>query len=240
MKFIFLDFDGVLHSHYGAVESALWFFLPRFESVLRDYPDARIVVSSSWGDDRSIDELRAIFSPDIAPRVVDKVRTNTRRMNPQGARGDACHLFCRRKHLRAGDWIAIDDTPYLFRKAHPLIHCVNGFRDEQEMLLRMVLANEIPAWRLATETVAHLYGAELNADAQRTREFVLTHRAEHGEGRTFAELFFLRRRRAIEKEVHLIDAMRPPRPPRGDDELIEQFGYAPEQLRRRRSGTTDC
>jgi len=226
MKFIFLDFDGVLHSHYGD-EAALWFFLPRFESVLRDFPDARIVVSSSWGDDRSINELRDFFSADIAHRVVDKVRTNTRRMNPQGARGDACYLLCRRQHLRASDWIAIDDTPYLFRKAHPLIHCVNGFRDEQELQLRMVLADEIPAWRLALETVAHLYGAEFNGDAQRTREYVLTHRTVHGDGRTFAELFFLRRRRAIEKEVHLIDAMRLPSPPRGDDELIEEFGYAP-------------
>lgn len=38
MKFIFLDFDGVLHSNYGST-STLWYFLPRFESVLRDYQE---------------------------------------------------------------------------------------------------------------------------------------------------------------------------------------------------------
>src|SRR5688572_14508192 len=110
MKIIFLDFDGVLHSHYGA-ESALWCFLPRFESVLRDYPDVQLVVSSSWGDTRSIAELRAFFSPDIASRVIDKVRTQQRRMKPWGERGEACARFCRRHRLRAGDWLAIDDAP---------------------------------------------------------------------------------------------------------------------------------
>lgn len=230
MKFIFLDFDGVLHSHYGAVESVLWFFLPRFESVVREFPDARIVVSSSWGDGRSLDRLREFFAPDIAPRVIDKVGTPLRRMKPHGERGEACRQYCRRHRVKAGDWVAIDDTPSLFHRTHPLIHCVGGFRDEQELLLRMVLADEIPAWRFAIETVAHLHGAEFNCDAQRTRDFVLTHRTAYGEGRTFPELFFLRRRRAIEKEVHLIDAMRAPSPPRGDEELMEKFSYAPEQL----------
>jgi len=231
MRFIFLDFDGVLHSHYGAVESALWFFLPRFESVLRDYPHVKIVVSSSWGDGRSLDELRAFFSADIAPRVVGKVRAQLRRMRPNGERGDACARYCRRHHLRAGDWVAIDDTPSLFRRTHPLIYCANGFREGQELQLRMVLAQEIPAWGLALQTVAYLFGAEFNGDALRTREYVLTHRTEYGDGRTFAELFFLRRRRAIEKEVHLMDAMRPTSPRRTEQEMVRLFGYAPEQLR---------
>lgn len=89
MKFLFLDFDGVLHSNYGS-DAALWTFLPRVEAVLRDFTEVLVVVSSSWGDGRSVDELRGFFSPDIAPRVIDKVRTQLRRMKPQGERGDAC------------------------------------------------------------------------------------------------------------------------------------------------------
>jgi hypothetical protein len=199
--------------------------------VLREFPQTRVVISSSWGDGRSIEELRVFFAPDIGPLIVDKVSTERRRMQLNGERGDACARFCRRNRLRAGDWVAIDDAPSLFRKTHPLIYCVNGFRDQQELLLRMVLASEIPAWSLAIETVEHLFGAEFNGDALRTREYVLTHRTEYGEGRTFAQLFFARQRRAIEKQVHLLDAMRPPGPPRGDEEMIRLFGYAPEQLR---------
>ena len=65
--------------------------------------------------------------------------------------------------------------PSLFLKTHPLIHCVNGFREAQELQLRMVLAHEIPAWRLVIETVDYLFGHVLNCDAARTREYVLTH-----------------------------------------------------------------
>lgn len=230
MKFIFLDFDGVLHGHYGAKESALWYFLPRFEAALRDYPEVRIVVSSSWGERSSTEELRAFFSPDIACRVVGKVHTQLRRMQPHGERGEACARFCRRHRVRAGEWVAIDDNPNLFRTSHPLIYCVNGFRELQDLQLRMVLAKEVPAWSVALQTVRHLYGAEFDGDAQRTREFVLTHPTEYGKGMTFAQLFFARRRRTIEKEIHLLEAMRPASHPRTEEEMIQLFGYAPEQL----------
>lgn len=232
MKFLFLDFDGVLHSNYDS-DAALWTFLPRVESVLREFPEVSVIVSSSWGDSRSIEELRGFFSPDIAPRVIDKVRTQLRRMKPHGERGDACARFCRRHRLRAGDWVAIDDMPSLFRKTHPLIHCVNGFREAQELQLRMVLGNEVPAWGLALDTIDYLFGLVFDCDASRTREYVLTHPVEYGDGQTFAQLFFARRRRAIEKQVSFMDYMRPKTPPLTDEEMIERYGYAPEQLRDR-------
>lgn len=106
MKFIFLDFDGVLHSNYGK-DSALWSHLPRFEAVLRDYPDASVVISSSWADGRNIEQLREFFSPDIRPRIVDKVQTVRRRIHGYGDRGRACALWARRHKLRAGGWISM-------------------------------------------------------------------------------------------------------------------------------------
>lgn len=205
MKFLFLDFDGVLHSHYGR-DSALWTFLPRFESVMRDYPQALVVISSSWGDRRSIDELRELFSPDIRPRVIDKIRTVVTRIGGS-ERGVACRNFCRRHKLRAGDWIAIDDDMGLFGHKDPVIRCMTGFRDGEELLLRMVLAEEIPAWRFAFETVESLFYRLFDRDAERARGYVMAHRAEVGGGATLSQLLFARRRHAVQRQARFLEAL---------------------------------
>jgi hypothetical protein len=225
MKFLFLDFDGVLHGHYGR-DAVLWKFLPRLEAALRDYPETRVVISSSWGDGRSMDELRAFFSLDIAARIVDKVTTHRRRMQPFGERGEACRRFCRRHKLRAGDWLAIDDCSSLFRRSDPLISCLNGFREEEEFELRLALANEIPAWRFAFETVGTLFWLEFDRNAQRAREYVLEHRTER-DNMTLAQLLFARRRRAVERHMYLLDGMRPPSPRLTDEERERIFGDMP-------------
>lgn len=230
MKFIFLDFDGVLHANYGK-DSALWTLLPRFESVLRGHPDARVVVSISWGDGRSVEQLREFFSPDIRPRIVDKVQTLRRRIHGHGDRGRACALWCRRHKLRAGDWLAIDDNSQLFLRTMPLIHCTTGFREEEELQLRMVLADEIPAWRFAFQTMSTLFYLEFDRDAQRTREYVLVHRPEMADGQPLAQLLFARKRRTVERHMDLMDAMRPLRPPLTDEQMMERHGYSSEQLR---------
>lgn len=94
----------------------------------------------------------------------------------------------------------------------------------------MALANEIPAWSVALKTLRYLYGSEFDGAAQRTREYVLTYPTEYGKGMTFSQLLFARRRRTIEKEIHLLEAMRPESPRRTEEELIQLFGYAPEKL----------
>ena len=74
---LFLDFDGVLHQEYiadtapGAVRSESDFScLPRFEAVMRDFPQVDIVISSAWRETNSLDALRKLFSSDIANRIV--------------------------------------------------------------------------------------------------------------------------------------------------------------------------
>lgn len=71
---LFLDFDGVLHPQYDAEPtpvSEIFCHLPRFESVMRDFPSVEIVISSTWCIQFSLDELRSRFSPDIAARIID-------------------------------------------------------------------------------------------------------------------------------------------------------------------------
>jgi hypothetical protein len=65
-----LDFDGVLHPEPCSQENVLC-RLPFVEDVLRDYLEhIEIIMSSRWRMHYSIEDLRAMFSPDIAARIV--------------------------------------------------------------------------------------------------------------------------------------------------------------------------
>lgn len=226
MKFVFLDFDGVLHTQYGR-DSTLWSLLPRFEAVLRDCRETQVIVSSSWGDSRTLDDLRAFFAEDVRHQIVDKVRTH--RVSFRSGRGEraaACERFCRRRRLRSGEWVALDDTSSLFLPRSPLIVCWNGFRQEQELLLRMVLADVIPAWRFAFDAVSDLFNLQFDCDPDATNRYVINDRTER-ENLTVSQLLFARRRRAVEKHLHLLDALRPSRPPLTDEEMNARHGEMP-------------
>jgi hypothetical protein len=61
----FSDFDGVLHS-FTDRHVQPYRDLRRLEAVLREYP----AVSAAQREEKSLEDLRTPFSPDIAPRVV--------------------------------------------------------------------------------------------------------------------------------------------------------------------------
>ena len=69
MRTLFLDFDGVLHPEF-CHESRHFSCLPFFEQVLRATADIDVVVSSTWRQQYSLDELRSRFSTDVAHRVI--------------------------------------------------------------------------------------------------------------------------------------------------------------------------
>ena len=64
-KIIFLDFDGVLHPDGIAKFSRL----PILERFLFEMPDAEVVVSSTWREDHTLDQLRGFFSPPLRSRI---------------------------------------------------------------------------------------------------------------------------------------------------------------------------
>lgn len=66
---LFPDFDGVIHPEPYTQESAFR-QLPLIESVVREMVSVDIVVSSSWRETHSPDELCVFFASDIQPRVV--------------------------------------------------------------------------------------------------------------------------------------------------------------------------
>ncbi len=67
---LFLDFDGVLHPEPCYSDSDLFCHRPLFESVMREFPDIEIVISSTWRQNRSLAQLKALFSDDIAACIV--------------------------------------------------------------------------------------------------------------------------------------------------------------------------
>ncbi len=147
MKIIFLDFDGVLHSHYGP-GGERFYFLPRFEAVIRDFPDARIVVASSWQLTHDLPALCDYFSPDIRERVIgisEVTREQALTWYGKRHRIAAAHRFLKANSYEHLPWVAIDDEPSFWQPGAPLIHCRDGFQDIEEQLLRWVLGGKVNA-----------------------------------------------------------------------------------------------
>ncbi len=70
---IFLDFDGVLHSAHSRPNATLFSQIPIFEQFFNqaEYADCQFVISSTWRINRSLDDLRAYFSPDFRHIVAE-------------------------------------------------------------------------------------------------------------------------------------------------------------------------
>ena len=116
---LFLDFDGVLHPDITYGEAALLCKLPVLEGVLRRRPAVQVVVSSTWREKRSLHELRALFSADIAPRIIDATPAWR---DVQGE--ETFGAYVRQAEIEAWlrttgrvweSWLALDDQAHLFR-----------------------------------------------------------------------------------------------------------------------------
>lgn len=147
---LFLDLDGVLHPQYDGEptpEDVVFCHLPRFEAILRDYPDVEIVISSAWRHQFTIEQLRARFSPDVAARITD--------MTPQIEHFDGQYLPAQREGeilawISASGredepWVALDDAVWQFhRHRDRVVACLwyVGLDDAAEVKLRSALASD--------------------------------------------------------------------------------------------------
>jgi hypothetical protein len=65
---IYLDFDGCLHRRLpNSIELE---HIAAVNAILREFPGAHVVISSSWREDHSFEELRGYFSKDVADQIV--------------------------------------------------------------------------------------------------------------------------------------------------------------------------
>ncbi len=118
---LMLDFDGVLHPDPCHDTSLLFCRLPILEGVLRENPHVEIVVTSTWRAGRSIDELRCLFSPGIACRLIG-VTPSWRdheelaaSIGPTYIRSVEIEAWLRSTGTPWRTWVALDDKPYWFR-----------------------------------------------------------------------------------------------------------------------------
>lgn len=147
LVYLFLDFDGVLHHFfplYGESDerNAKFAFLSNFEKAVRESPvEVRIVISSTWRRDRSLEELRAFFSEDIAPLIVGSTPFLNGSHNPGGRLREVL-TWLKEHNLEDAPWVGIDDftegydPTTLNTEVEPaLVWCHDQFEDREAQLL---------------------------------------------------------------------------------------------------------
>jgi len=145
--YLFLDFDGVLHPQYEGVTTPaeqLFCHLPRFESLMRDFPNVEIVISSTWRYRFTLNQLRARFSPDIAARVIDVTpQTDTDEYRPTRREQEILEWLAATGNESA-PWIALDDAVWQFhRHRDRVVACTwyVGLDERAAVKLRNALAS---------------------------------------------------------------------------------------------------
>lgn len=120
---LFLDFDGVLHPEICHCEADLLCHRPLFESVMRDCSWVDIVISSTWRESRSLEQLKGLFSSDIGARIIG-VTPHWRDIQDASSMGTYVRQaevegWLRQAHKAWEAWVALDDKPHLFRPFLP-------------------------------------------------------------------------------------------------------------------------
>ena len=116
---LFLDFDGVLRrltsdpSHFDKD------CLDCFELSIRQCPEVKIVISSTWRLAMSLKAIRNRFSPDVAEKIVGV--TPEAPINSLHSRYKEICTYLKKPGVEAKRWIAIDDDPELYPKGAPVL-----------------------------------------------------------------------------------------------------------------------
>lgn len=128
---LFLDFDGVLHFFWPEEnstdeENQFFYFVPQFERFIdtfSDTTDFRIVISSTWRDNKTFDQLKAPFSKHIQSMIVGI--TPNHYDNSEGSRLREGQEWLKINNYD-GLWIAIDDNADIWYNTPELFFCENG------------------------------------------------------------------------------------------------------------------
>ena len=169
---LFLDFDGVLHG----LGQPVFEHLPRFEAVLREFPHIEVVISSSWREKFSLDEMREFFSEDVQPRIIGATPVIAAKWPPypRHIRHQEIQEFIVSQGFDTRPWLALDDDMTLFPADCPsLVLCepVTGFDDETADVLRarlndsMGLDRRVTAYQVAGEVSVLLHTGEMLTDS---------------------------------------------------------------------------
>jgi hypothetical protein len=121
-KVIFLDFDGVLHPGFDNTFSRL----SKFERLLRTMPEIDVVISSSWREGRSFEELRNIFNCNLRHRIIGI----TPSFSSSNRQSEIEH-YCQEHNIAS--YLILDDSEELFSRSCKNLYLINhetGLTDE--------------------------------------------------------------------------------------------------------------
>jgi hypothetical protein len=140
---MFLDFDGVLHPEGEAHiqdGGADFCFLPRLEALLREFPEVKIVISSSWREQVRYETLVKPFSSDIRARILGATPHSGFGLPPPYRKREGEILAWLQLHDAIDEaWVALDDAYWQFdRCKEHLVRCgsFTGFDDLVSTALR--------------------------------------------------------------------------------------------------------
>jgi len=156
--YIFMDFDGVTHP-WGEVED--FRCLVHIEAVVREFPEARIVIASDWRMLFSLPKLVARFSEDIRPQIAGATPHLLPKTGAEthGLREREAMAWLRQHGADPGEaaWCALDDAPgnWLSRSRLVLTDFKRGFTSEDAVALRRMLQGFRDGVRNQVGQVAH-------------------------------------------------------------------------------------
>ncbi|MDP3522302.1 MAG: HAD domain-containing protein [Hydrogenophaga sp.] len=127
---LFLDFDGVLHPEF-CHPSKYFSSLAHFEGAVRRMPDVRVVISSTWRLQRTLEQLRDLFSADVARLIVGVTPVaSTLESVPDSLLGyereAECVAWLRSRQESHFPWLALDDRAWLFRPFSQFLYLTDG------------------------------------------------------------------------------------------------------------------
>ena len=137
MILVFLDFDGVMHP-VGCEPERHFCQRDLFEEVMREHPDVRIVITSTWRQAYPMTEIKRFFSPDIAERIVGKTPTHMDD-GDEHIRYLEIRKLLENPKVAGAQWIALDDSEFEFPDGCPnllLCSAERGFDSETARKLR--------------------------------------------------------------------------------------------------------
>ena len=112
MKYLFLDFDGVLHGEQENWE--LFSHMNMLCSALLSYKDSlRIVISSSWREDYPLAVLQSHFWSELRSIVIGVTPIHESSFDPLARFGEIKD-YCQKNNISDEHWMALDDMARLF------------------------------------------------------------------------------------------------------------------------------
>jgi hypothetical protein len=129
-KILFLDFDGVLHPDGIALFSKIGLL----EEYLLQMPGIEIVISSTWRETQTLDELKNHFSEAVRDKIIG-VTPSLEDGYDCGGRQREIHAFLDSAGMNdeSTSWVALDDMPLFFDEGYPhliLTDSSQGFSED--------------------------------------------------------------------------------------------------------------